>query len=107
MSPADSAPFPISPEIVPPLNIEESTDEAVLPPWLEAVSHNINLLYSCADPESFVRGGPILMGFFLVCKGRDDLNTTISGPSSPCQQNAINWRFACVPIMAQYLMLAW
>ena len=31
------------------------------------------LLYaSCADPESFVRGGPILTAFFLVGEGRMD-----------------------------------
>ena len=38
----------------------------------------------CADPESFVRGGPNVMGFFsvfLVDKGRKDQNTTISWPS--------------------------
>ena len=32
----------------------------------------------CADPESFVRVGPT---FFLVDEGREDPNTTISGPS--------------------------
>ena len=36
----------------------------------------------CTDPEIFVRGGPILLGFFLVDKGREDQNTTIRGPSS-------------------------
>ena len=43
---------------------------------------------SCADPESFVRGGPTLT-MFLVNKGRKDPNTTISGPSSARQRNAI------------------
>ena len=42
----------------------------------------------CADPESFVRGGPTLT-FFLVDEGREDPNTTLSGPSSACQRNAI------------------
>ena len=36
---------------------------------------------TCADPECFVRGGPTLTGFFIVDKGREDPNTTISGPS--------------------------
>ena len=34
---------------------------------------------ACADPESFVRGGPTLITF-LVDEGREDLNSTISGP---------------------------
>ena len=49
--------------------------------------------------QSFVRGGPILTTFFLVDGGREDPNTTISGPSSARQQNAIKWLFARVPIM--------
>ena len=37
------------------------------------------------DPESFVRGGPALTTFFfflLIEEWGEDLNTTISGPSS-------------------------
>ena len=47
-----------------------------------------------ADLESFVRGGPtaILTTFY---KGREDPNTTKSGPSS-------KWRFAGVPMMSQH-----
>ena len=48
---------------------------------------------ACADPESFLgvffRRGPILTTFFLVDEGREDPNTTISGPSSARQRNAI------------------
>ena len=44
-----------------------------------------------ADPESYVRGGPILM-FFLVDEGREDQNTTLGGPSSARQRNAFRWR---------------
>ena len=47
---------------------------------------------ACADPESFVRGGLTLTRFFccfLVDEGRKDPNTTISGPSSARQRNAI------------------
>ena len=47
-----------------------------------------NLTFSCADPESFARGGPTLM-IVLVYEGRKDPNTTISGPSSAHQRNAI------------------
>ena len=45
---------------------------------------------ACADPESFVRGGPTLKFFFV--EGREDpnqTNITISGPSLTRQQNAI------------------
>ena len=40
--------------------------------------------------------------FFLVDVVREDPSTTLSGPSSACQQNAINWRFAGMPMMAQH-----
>ena len=36
---------------------------------------------------------------FLVDEGREDPNTTISGPSSACQRNAIKWHFAGGQIM--------
>ena len=44
---------------------------------------------------------------FLVDERSKDLNTTISGLSPARQRNAIKWRFAGVPLMAQRLMLAW
>ena len=43
----------------------------------------------CADPESFVRGGPNLITFFLVVEGIEDPNITINGQSSVRQRNAI------------------
>ena len=43
----------------------------------------------CADSESFVRGGPNLITFFLVDEGIEDPNTAINGPSSARQRNAI------------------
>ena len=42
---------------------------------------------ACADPESYVRGGPTLTTVFLVDEGREDQNTTISGPSPVRQRN--------------------
>ena len=40
---------------------------------------------TCADPGSFIRGGPTLTTFFvvvfLVDEGREDSNTTKSEPS--------------------------
>ena len=47
-------------------------------------------MYVCADPESFVIGGPILTVFFSVDEGREDSNTTISMPSSLCQGNGVS-----------------
>ena len=51
---------------------------------------------TCADPESCVRGDSLLTTFFsffffvyLVDEGREDQKTTISGPSSARQRNAI------------------
>ena len=50
-------------------------------------------------PESFVRGGPALTFFFvslfyfLVDDGREDPNSTKSGPSSMHQHNSIEMAF--------------
>ena len=48
---------------------------------------------ACADPESFVRGGPNFIKTFLVDRGKEDPNTAINGPSSARQRNAINIAF--------------
>ena len=54
----------------------------------------------CANPESFVRGGPNLITFFFCfVEGIEDPNITINGPSSARQGN---WRFAVGPMMAQH-----
>ena len=53
-------------------------------------------LVSCADPESFDRV------FLVDGEGRVDHNTTKSGPSSTHQRNAIGWRFASGPMVAQH-----
>ena len=48
--------------------------------YREAVSRaSHDMRQTCADPESFVRGGPIFF-FFLVNEQREDPNTTINGP---------------------------
>ena len=44
------------------------------------------------DPESFARGGPNLITFFLVDEGIEDPNITI----------IFKWRFAGGPMMAQH-----
>ena len=46
-------------------------------------------LLACADPESFVRGGPILTSFFVDEGKREDPNNTKSGPLSAHLRNAI------------------
>ena len=48
---------------------------------------------SCADPESFVRGGPTLT--FLDDDGRE-------GHHPPSSETPFKWRFAGVPMMAQH-----
>ena len=51
---------------------------------------------ACADPESFVRGGPItfffFVFFFLVSEGQEDPNTAINERDG----------FAGGPMMAQH-----
>ena len=54
------------------------------------------------DPEHFVRGGPTLATVFLVDEGRENQNTTISGPTSAHQRNTFKWRFADVPMMTKH-----
>ena len=55
------------------------------------------MVYACADPESFVRGGPTLTFYFCFLffsdEERNDSNTTISGPSTARQRNAIQIAF--------------
>ena len=48
---------------------------------------------TCADSESFVRGGPTLTMLFLVDEGWDDPNTTTSGPSLARERKAIEMAF--------------
>ena len=60
---------------------------------------------SCTDSESFVRGGPILISFylfnFLVDKGREDPNITKSWPSPAPSETPFKWCFAGGPMVAQ------
>ena len=47
---------------------------------------------ACAEPETLARGGPTLTTFFLSFffdEGKEDTNSTKSGPSTARQQNAI------------------
>ena len=79
--------------------------EVVIPfvPIICCCSHEVFLvgswcLFSCADPEIFVRGGPISTTFFfLLEEGRKDQNTTISGPSyaPPAKRHLNGVSLAC------------
>ena len=40
--------------------------------------------------------------FFKVDEGRENPSPTLSGPSSARQRNAIEWRFAGMPMNAQH-----
>ena len=65
----------------------------------------------CADPESFVRGGPTLTTFFfLVNEGRDDPNTTINGHHRPASETpflAFCWRADDGPTLNACLQALW
>ena len=50
---------------------------------------SLKVVLILADPESFVRGGPNLITFFLVDEGIEDPNITLNGPSSARQRKAI------------------
>ena len=59
--------------------------------------------------RKFCQRGPTLTTFFVLFffvllgdEGREDPSTNISEPSSTCQRNAIKWRFAGYPMMAQH-----
>ena len=52
--------------------------------------------------QKVMSGGSNCEFFFLIDEGREDPNTTLSGPSSALQRNAIKWRFAGVLVMAQH-----
>ena len=46
---------------------------------------------TCADPESFVSGGPTLT-FFLVCSGEEEPEYHYyKGPPSACQRTPLKW----------------
>ena len=51
------------------------------------------------------RGSDFDNVFFLVDEGRDDPNTTISGPTSARQQTPLKWSFTVVPLLALYLVI--
>ena len=71
-------------------------------------------LKACADPESLVRGGPTLMGFFscffsLMWGGRIQIPLFggLSGPlitdhQRPASETPFKWRFDGGPMMAQH-----
>ena len=60
-----------------------------------------NSIITCADPESFVRGGQQRGAnsdnLFLVNEGREDPNLTISGSSSARHLNAVSLACRCWP----------
>ena len=69
-----------------------------------------HIAITCADPESFVRGGPTLMGLGLCCfsllrGGRIQIPLLAGHQLSPSKMP--KWRFAGGQMMAQHGMLAW
>ena len=79
-----------------PLYLNCGRQTAMVRLFFIVVLHQLFEKRTCADQESFVREGPTLTTIFifiLVDEGREDPSTTISGPSSTRQRNAIKWRF--------------
>ena len=63
---------------------------------------------SCADPESFVRGGPTLTtSFFSLMRGGRIQIPLLTGHQRPASETPFKWRFAGGPMIAQHGMLAW
>ena len=67
---------------------------------------------SCADPESFVRGGPTLTGFFLLffcffslMRERRIQIPLLAGHQRDASETPFEWRFAGGPMMSQHQML--
>ena len=61
---------------------------------------------ACTDPESFVRGDPILTFFFcfffsLMRGGRIQI-PLLAGHQWPASETPFKWRFAGGPMMAQH-----
>ena len=52
--------------------------------------------------RTFVRGGSTLTVFFLIDDGREDPNTSISGPSLAVSKTPFKWHFTGMPLMAQH-----
>ena len=64
--------------------------------------------FSCADPESFARGGPTLRTFFFsfsffffLMRGKKIQITLKAGHHRPASETPFKWRFAGGPMMAQ------
>ena len=59
--------------------------------------------FSCADPESFVRGGPnVITLIFFVDVGIEVPNTTKLGHHPLASKRPLKWRFAGGQMMAQH-----
>ena len=65
---------------------------------------------ACADPESFVRGGPTLTSFVFFCfcfffvdgmEGGSKLPLKV-GHHRPASETPLKWRFAGVPILVPH-----
>ena len=63
------------------------------------------MVYACADPESFVRGGPTLTFYFcflfLMRGGRIQI-PLLADHQRPASKTPFKWRFAGGPMVAQH-----
>ena len=77
------------------------------PMRLEPAALRSRVKHSTSEPlrsQKVLQVGVHFDNFFLVDDEREDPSTTISGPYSARQRNAIKWRFTGVPVtmMAQH-----
>ena len=56
----------------------------------------------CQKRSNFDNVFFFFLSFFYDDEGNEDLSSTISGPSSGRQRNAIIWRSTGVPLLAQH-----
>ena len=79
---------------------------------VKCVMKKVHRVQTCADPESFVRGGPTLTTFFFIfffSSGdgeRIQMPLTV-GHHRPASETPFRWRFASVPLMAHPMIELW
>ena len=57
---------------------------------------------SCADPESFFRGGRLFFFFFVFLVDEGIKMSLKAGRRRPASETPFQWRFAGAPMMAQH-----
>ena len=67
------------------------------------IAEKVKQLKACADPESYVRGDPLLKTFFFLAMRGGMIQITLkAGHHRPTSETPFKWRFAGGPMMALY-----